>query len=92
MRLDPDLDRVLLRPRSPGLNELIRRRMFLSPSGDLAGDLDSAEAERRLRLPRALPSRSLCAVSFLLGGERERERDGDRFVEMVETESTDEVD
>ena len=63
------------RPRSPGLKELMRRRVLRSPTGET----EPREGERLLRLLRVL-SLSL----------RRGEREGERLVEMVETESTDE--
>lgn len=72
----------LRRPRCSGLNELMRRLVLRS--GPLRREStearDSMDTERLLRFPR---------VSFLWrrgGGERERER----FVEMVDTESIEE--
>ena len=74
----------LRRPRCFGLNELMRRLVLRS--GPLRREStearDSMDTERLLRFPR---------VSFLWrrgGGERERERE--RFVEMVDTESIEE--
>lgn len=90
MRIDADRDLVLLRPLSPGLKELIRRRVFLSPSCEPSDEVDWIEAERFLRLPRALLSRVLRVSSFLCGGDLDRE--GERLVEMVETESAEETD
>jgi hypothetical protein len=78
MRCDTERERVLRLPRSPGLKELMRRRVLRSPA---SGDAESAEGDRLRRLVRALSS--LCFRRR--GGERDRE--GERLVEMVDTES-----
>jgi hypothetical protein len=89
MRCDAERDRVLRLPRSPGLNELMRRRVLRSVS---SGERESFESERRLRLLSALsPPRSEGPLCFLRGGG-ERDLDGERLVEMVETESADDVE
>jgi hypothetical protein len=59
----------------------MRRRVLRSPA---SGDAEPAEGERLRRLVRALSS--LCFRRR--GGERER--DGERLVEMVDTESAEE--
>jgi len=83
MRCDSERDLVLRRPRSPGLNELMRRRVLRS---EPSGGCESLDTERLLRLVSALSS--LCFRRR--GGDRDRE--GERLVEMVDTESADEVD
>jgi hypothetical protein len=90
--LDLDFDLVLRRPRSPGgLNELIRRRVFLSSTNSCDGR-EFIDTDRLLRLRSALSSspRDLCPSFFRRRGDRDRE--GERFVEMVETESADDVE
>lgn len=89
MRWDMERDRVRRRPRSPGLKELMRRRVLRS---DPVGERESRETDRLRRLVSALLSpREDAPLCFRLrGGERERE--GERLVEMVDTESADEVD
>lgn len=72
------------RPRCSGLNELLRRLVLRSRPlrRESTEARDSIDTERLLRFPR---------VSFFWrrgGGERERERE--RFVEMVDTESIEE--
>lgn len=52
--LDLDLDLVLRRPRSPGLKELMRRRVFLSAVSDAREERESIETERLLRFRSAL--------------------------------------
>jgi hypothetical protein len=85
--LDLDWDLVLLRPRSSGLKEVIRLRVFLSAPCDSCDERESIETDRLLRLRKALSSCPRCfGPSCFRGGER------DRFVEMVETESADDVD
>jgi hypothetical protein len=74
----------LRRPRCSGLNELMRRLVLRSRPlrRESAEARDSMDTERLLRFPR---------VSFFWrrgGGERERERE--RFVEMIDTESIEE--
>lgn len=81
MWLDRDL--VLRRPLSAGLNELIRRRVLRSTTwGEWT---DSEETERRGRFPSMSPPRSDGFPFSMRFGDRERE--GERFVEMVDTES-----
>jgi hypothetical protein len=90
--LDLDFDLVLRRPRSPGgLKELIRRRVFLS-STDSCGERESMDTDRLLRLRSALSScpRDFCPSCFRRRGDRDRE--GERFVEIVETESADDME
>jgi hypothetical protein len=91
MRCETDRDLVLRLPRSPGLKELMRRRVLrLEPSGDR----ESPEGDRRLRLVSALsssPPRSESPLCFRRRGG-DRDLDGERLVEMVDTESADEVD
>lgn len=88
MRLDLDL--LLRRPLASGLNELIRRLVFLSDvrfiSRELSDLYESEDTERLLRFPSLSPSRSDAApfCSIRLG---DRDLEGDRFVEMVDTES-----
>lgn len=88
--LDLDLDLVLRRPRSSGLKELMRRRVFLSGLSESRDERESLDTDRLLRLRRAPSSGARRRESrcFRRGGERERER----FVEMVEMESADEVE
>ena len=90
MRLDVDLDLVLRRPRSPGLKELMRRRVLRSASSD---ERESLETERFLRFVRALssPSRTELPLCFRRRGG-DRDLDGERLVEMVDTESTEDAD
>ena len=90
--LDLDWDLVRRRPRSSGLKELMRRRVFLSPLSESREVRESVEIDRLLRLRKALSSwsRRLALWYFLRGGERDRDRD--RLVDMVETESTDDVE
>jgi hypothetical protein len=89
MCCDTERDRVLRLPRSPGLKELMRRRVLRSVS---SGERESLEGERRLRLLSALsPPRREGPLCFLCGGG-DRDLDGERLVEMVDTESADEVD
>lgn len=90
--LDLDWDRVLRRPRSSGLKELKRRRVFLSTLYESREVRESADTERLLLFRNALSScsRRRDPWCFLRGGERDGERK--RFVDMVETESTDDVD
>lgn len=91
--LDLDFDLVLRRPRSPGLKELMRRLVFLSAVSDTQDERDSMDTDRLLRLRSSLSLSSLrClgALRFRRGGDRERERE--RFVEMVETESADDAE
>lgn len=93
--LDLDFDLVLRRPRSPGLKELMRRLVFLSAVSDTQDERDSMDTDRLLRFRSPLSSsssspRCLGASRFRRGGDRERERE--RFVEMVETESADDAE
>jgi hypothetical protein len=90
MRWETERERVRRRPRSPGLKELMRRRVLRSTS---SGERESRDADLRRRLVRALSSPPRCDVPLGLrrrGGDRER--DGERLVEMVDTESADDVD
>lgn len=85
-REDRDLD--LRRPRSPGLKELIRRRVLRSPLP--SDERESVETDRRLRFPRALPSPPPLDLDTLrLRGGGEGEQEGERLVDMVDTESAD---
>lgn len=88
MRADLDLD--LRRPRSPGLKELMRRRVFRSPC-DFSDECESIETERLLRLPSALSLRPRDLVASCFGAG-DRDREGERFVEMVDTESAEDDD
>jgi len=83
MRWDRERDLVRRRPRSPGLKELMRRRVLRS---ECEGEREWRITERRLRFVRALSS-----PCFLRrGGERDFE--GERLVEMVDTESAEDID
>lgn len=89
--LDPDSDRDLRLPLSPGLNELMRRRVFLSRPRDSSDAYEALDTERLVRLREALAS----PLRFEGPSRRRRrsgDRDGERLVDMVETESKDEVD
>lgn len=90
--LDLDFDLALRRPRSSGLKELMRRRVFLFASAELYDEYESIDTDRLLRFRAALSLflRDPCPSCFRRGGDRDRE--SERFVEMVETESTDDVD
>ena len=89
MRAEVERDLLLLRPRSPtGLNELMRRRVFLSLSlsreREPSDEWESMDIDRLARFPSAL-SRAPAPCCFLrLGGDLE----GERLVEIVDTEST----
>jgi predicted secreted protein len=83
MRCDRERDRVRRRPRSPGLKELMRRRVLRAEASDAR---ESRDTERFLRLVSALSS----ACFLRRGGERDR--DGERLVEMVDTESAEDVE
>ena len=91
MRCDLDLerDRVLRRPRGPGLKELIRRRVLRSKS---SGEREPLDNDRLLLLVSALssPDREARPCLRRLGGDSDRE--GERFVEIVDTESTEDMD
>jgi hypothetical protein len=85
MRLDRDL--VLRRPLSAGLNELIRLRVLRSVlSGELS-DAEDTERLARFRSPPSPPRSDDFSCSMRLG-DRDRDRDGERLVEMVDTESS----
>lgn len=91
MRADLDLDLDLRLPRSPGLKELMRRLVFRSSFSEPSDKRESMETERLARLPSALSSRPRGAAPLCfrrLGGDLDLER----FVDMVDTESADEVD
>jgi len=90
--LDLDFDLVLRRPRSPGLKELMRRLVFLSATSDARDERESMDTDRLLRLRSPLSSSARCLgpSCFRRGGDRERERE--RVVDMVETESADDVE
>lgn len=91
MRADLDLDLDLRLPRSPGLKELMRRLVFRSPFHEPSDERESIEIERLARLPNVLLSWGDGAASscfWRLGGDLDLER----FVDMVDTESADEVD
>jgi hypothetical protein len=83
MRWETERDLVLRRPRSPGLKELMRRRVLRSMA---SGDSEPTEGDRLRRLVSALSS--LCFRRR--GGDRDL--DGERLVEMVDTESADETE
>ena len=87
-----DRDLVLRRPRSPGLKALTRRRVFLSTMSDSCDERESMDTDRLSRLRTVLSSFARCLgpSCFLRGGERDR--DGDRLVDMVDTESIDDVE
>lgn len=82
MRLDVDL--VLRRPLSAGLKELIRLLVLRSA---LSGELtDAGDTERLARFScPPLPRNGDLSCSIRLG---DRDRDGERFVDMVEMESS----
>lgn len=90
MRADCDLDLVLLRPRSPGLKELLRRRVMRSESTE---ECDSREADRLLRLIGALwrPAREE-PVSWVRRRGGEGDLEGERLVDIVDTESAEDAD
>jgi hypothetical protein len=92
--LDLDFDLVLRRPRSPGLKELMRRLVFLSATSDARDERESMDTDRLLRLRSPLSSSARCLEPscFRRGGDLERERERERFVDMVETESADDIE
>lgn len=81
MSMGLERDRDLLRPLCSGLMELNRRRVLRS---NLSGEwLDPDETDLRPLLRSASPPRSDTLPSLTRLGDRERER----FVDIVETES-----
>jgi hypothetical protein len=86
MRCETERDRVRRLPRSPGLKELMRRRVLRSAPDE---ERESLDTDLLLRFVSALAS-SPPWCFFRRGGERDR--DGERLVEMVETESAEEVE
>lgn len=78
-------------PRSSGLKELRRRLVLLFSLRERSDECDSIETERRARLPSALSLRPRDeGPSIRLRGGDDLE--GERFVEIVDTESTDDVE
>ena len=78
-------------PRSSGLKELKRRLVLLFSLRAPSDDRDSIDTERRARLPKALSPRPRDVAPSLRsrgGGDLE----GERLVEIVDTESTDDVE
>lgn len=88
MRDDLDLEVGL--PRSPGLNEDMRRRVWRSRGRSALDSRSSMEPDRLCRLAGDLPWRleGIRTLRVWRGGAGERE--GERVVEMVDTESTEE--
>lgn len=85
----PEFDLVLLLPRVSGLKELMRLLVLRASPSDMR---ESLETDRRRLLVSALLSSSFDDLPcfFRCGGDRDRE--GERLVETVDTESTDDLD
>jgi hypothetical protein len=90
MQSDPKL---LLRPLWGGLKELILRRTLRSAP---VFELYESEDADLFRFRRASWSRPLCGEVILVSSRRfragDRERERERFVDIVETESEDDVE
>lgn len=70
----------------------MRRRVFLSAVSDAREERESIETERLLRFRSALSWSPWCLRPLCLCRGEDRERERERLVEMVETESTDDVE
>lgn len=90
MRDERDLD--CGRPRSSGLSEVMRRRVRRSLGRSGLEERESMEADRLRRLAGALPRRREDMRALCLWREGAGEREGERVVEIVDTESADEED
>jgi len=86
MRLDLDL--VLRRPLSAGLNELMRLRVLRSPLSGERSDAEDIECLARFRTS-SFARNDGCSSSMRLDDrDRDRDRTRERLVEMVDTESS----
>lgn len=70
----------------------MRRRVFRSAPCAPSEERESMETDRLLRFPSAFASSPLDFLPSSLRLRGERDRDGERFVEIVDTESAEDVD
>lgn len=89
MSIRPEFDLVLLRPRVSGLKELMRLLVLRAGPSDIRESLDT---ECRLLLVRALLLPSFAGPLCLRRRGGDCEREGERLVDIVDTESSDDLD